>query len=101
MTMSKTQFVKWYLSQPDQCAYCGLTFSELKRLRLRRLRGYYVSWDIDRKNPLRPYEKGNLALACFYCNTAKANHLSDEEARTVGNAMRKIYRARLVTLGVA
>jgi hypothetical protein len=95
VTITEKQFIAWYTIQPDACTYCGLTFSELKKLRLPRLRGYYVSWDIDRKDSSKPYELGNLALACFYCNTAKANYMSFEEAQVVGTAFRKVYRARL------
>lgn len=29
-------FVDWYEQQIDRCTYCGLTFAELKRLKIRR-----------------------------------------------------------------
>ncbi len=74
--MSEQEFVAWYLEQPDCCTYCGLTIAEVKRLRLMTRSGYYVSWDIDRIDPSRLYEPGNLALSCFACNTAKGAHLT-------------------------
>jgi 5-methylcytosine-specific restriction endonuclease McrA len=95
ITLTKEEFVEWYCRQKDECSYCGVTYSELKQLKLKNRGGYYVSWDIDRIDSSRPYEKGNLALSCFLCNTAKGNHLSEEEAKIVGAAIRKILRARL------
>lgn len=94
-SLDRKDFVDWYLSQPDQCAYCGVTYAQLKKLCLPRLKGYYVSWDIDRKDSSRPYELGNLALACFYCNVAKSNYLDEAEAKIVGRAIGEVYRSRL------
>jgi 5-methylcytosine-specific restriction endonuclease McrA len=99
LQMSRPEFVAWYVDQPDCCAYCGLTMPEAKRLRLRTAGGYFVSWDIDRIDPTRPYEPGNLALSCFACNTAKGAHLTAEEARIVGEAMRRVWDARLEAVG--
>ncbi len=99
LRMSEHEFVAWYVEQPDCCAYCGLTIAEVKRLRLMARRGYYVSWDIDRIDPSRLYEPGNLALSCFACNTAKGAHLTTEEARIVGQAMRRVWDARLEAVG--
>ena len=88
-------FVTWYTEQDDCCAYCGLTFAELKTLRIKRANGYSVTWDIDRVDSLRPYQLGNLALSCFVCNMAKGDMLSAAEARIVGKAVRRVWRARL------
>jgi hypothetical protein len=90
-----SEFVEWYVAQEDRCAYCGLTYAELKKLRIRRGGGYSVAWDIDRIDSARPYERGNLALSCFVCNMAKGDQLSGEEARLVGSAIRNVWRARL------
>ncbi len=93
-------FVAWYESQDDCCSYCGLTFAEIKKLRIKRRRGYCVSWDIDRIDSSRPYEPGNLALSCFVCNMAKGDMLSAAEARVVGKAIRRVWRARLRGVGL-
>jgi hypothetical protein len=53
--ISKDDFVNWYKSQPDCCAYCGLTFAELKHLKIKRRGRCYVSWDTDRVDSARPY----------------------------------------------
>jgi 5-methylcytosine-specific restriction endonuclease McrA len=89
-------FVAWYCGEKDACHYCGLKVEHLRRLRLRRGGfGYFVSWDIDRKDSAKPYVEGNLALSCFVCNMAKGNHFSEAEALTLGAAVREIFLARL------
>ena len=98
MAISKDMFVKWYEEQDDCCAYCGLTFDQLKELKIRRRGGYVVAWDIDRIDSSRPYELGNLALACFVCNMAKGDVLSASEARVVGQAVREVWNGRLKRL---
>ena len=96
LRISEHAFLAWYCSQPDQCHYCGLKFKELSRLRLRRGGfGYFVSWDIDRKDTTKPYRAGNLALSCFACNMAKGNHFSEDEAMRLGRTVRALFRARL------
>ncbi len=96
LQIAKCEFIAWYEQQPDCCAYCGLTFDELKRLRIRRRGGYCVAWDIDRVDASRPYIAGNLALSCFVCNMAKGDMLTAEEARTIGKVVRQIWNARLL-----
>jgi 5-methylcytosine-specific restriction endonuclease McrA len=95
LQIDREAFIAWYCAQPDACAYCGLTFDELRELRIRRGGGYCVSWDIDRKNSQLPYEPENLALSCFVCNMAKADVLSQEETRTIGHAVRRVWNERL------
>src|SRR5437667_5477078 len=46
--LTQAEFIAWYEQQADCCAYCGLTFAELKRLTIKRGGGYSVGWDIDR-----------------------------------------------------
>ena len=98
LMVDQSSFVSWYTSQPDLCYYCGTSRNEFKRIRARRSFGYFVSWDIDRKDSSRPYELGNLALSCFMCNMAKASYFSEAEARILGAAIRKIVEGRVSNL---
>lgn len=93
--IGKHEFVSWYTNQSDACAYCGLTFSELKELKLKKGKGYFVSWDIDCIEPKKGYALGNLALSCFVCNMAKGNALNVREMRIVGPAVLEVWRTRL------
>jgi 5-methylcytosine-specific restriction endonuclease McrA len=95
LEIGRRAFVEWYKEQEDRCAYCGLSIAEVKSLRIKHGRGYFVSWDIDRLDPSRPYEPDNLALACFVCNMAKGDLLSPAEARTIGRAVRQVWKGRL------
>lgn len=93
--IEKTEFVSWYTAQNDECAYCGLTFSELKQLKLKKGKGYCVSWDIDCIDPKKGYSADNLALSCFVCNMAKGNALTAQEMKVVGPAVLDVWRNRL------
>ena len=96
LKIAECEFVCWYTGQRDCCAYCHLTFDELKRLKVKRRRaGYQVSWHVDRLDSSRPYQIGNLALACFVCNMAKGDVLSSDEALVIGRAVRRVWRRRL------
>jgi 5-methylcytosine-specific restriction endonuclease McrA len=95
VNISLEAFVNWYVAQEDCCAYCGLSYDELKSLRIQRGGGYCVAWDIDRIDSTKMYEPDNLSLSCFVCNMAKGDMLTAEEAKIVGQAVRKIWRERL------
>ena len=99
LIISEAAFMKWYLEQPDNCYYCGITTKQLRELQLKRgAFGYSVSWDIDRKDPARFYEKGNLALSCFMCNMAKGSYFTEVEALKLGKAVKSIMKARLAVV---
>lgn len=96
LKISEDEFIRWYLLQSDCCHYCGTTREEIKELRLKRGHfGYFVSWDIDRKDSSKPYQKGNIVLSCFMCNMAKASYFSENEAKILGSAIREIIVQRL------
>lgn len=88
--IGESQFVDWYVSREDCCEYCAVTRDELTALGSTQ-----VSWAIDRKDNLRGYEEGNLALACNACNTAKGATFTYEEAKLIGLAIAQIYQRRL------
>lgn len=92
---TKKEFVDWYLEQDDECYYCGITFDDLRSLRLNRFRGKYVSWDIDRKNNCKPYTVDNIVLSCFLCNTVKGSVLNENETKKIGKAIGMVYKDKL------
>lgn len=100
LQISKDDFVAWYERQDDRCAYCGLTFADLKRLQIKRGGGYCISWDIDRIDSRLPYQEGNLALSCFVCNMAKGDQLTEAEAKIVGRSIASVWRNRLDKLSI-
>lgn len=67
--ISQAEFEDWYCSEAarsDVCHYCGVT-----REQLRDSGSNLCSWHIDRRDNARPYERGNLVLACDHCNSWK------------------------------
>lgn len=93
--ISKEDFVKWYIHQPDECHYCKTPYTDLKKLQLPRFNGRYVSWDIDRIDSSKPYQEGNLVLACFICNSTKSNLLTEHETMHIGKSIRQVLLERI------
>lgn len=81
------EFLTWHQqSNFDQgCWYCGLTNEEsfqLYNMRPHATRGGKRGrrLEIDRKDPLQPYDNlPNLVWCCYWCNNAKSNFFSEEE----------------------
>lgn len=74
---TKDEFIAWHESQEKVCHYCGILESQLPLIK-RTIR-VTSRMSIDRINPLKGYVIGNLALACFACNSTKSNLLSEIE----------------------
>jgi hypothetical protein len=91
--LSRKQFMEWYDSRVKTCEYCGITpelfsivepqFRESRRL------------TIDRKDNLKPYEVGNLVLACARCNYVKGAFFSYEEMLTIGRVISNKWKEKL------
>ena len=71
----------------ENCHYCGGPVAWSKY----DLNGNGNRYNLDRKNKLRGYVKGNLVVCCKRCNTAKSNTFSYEEWMIVGKALQE-YR---------
>ena len=85
--ITRNEFEIWYCREArinDACHYCGVD-----RIYLREAGSNLCSWHIDRMDNSRPYEEGNLALACDHCNTWKGAHRTYAEARSYGAARRR------------
>ena len=78
LLISQGEFEAWYCQEAankDACHYCGVT-----RVQLRDSGSNLCSWHIDRIDNDRPYEAGNLVLACDHCNTWKGARRTYAEA---------------------
>jgi len=82
-TITKEDFIQWYVSQPRECTYCGIKEHELTLVKdcynnkNKRL-------SVDCKNNKLGYVKGNLVLACYRCNSIKSNILTFDEMMYIG-----------------
>jgi len=100
-------FRKFYGKDADdrQCYYCKIKESQIKKLFAsnkiftRRKNNYYNSMGIDRIDPNKSYayrgDKKNLALCCFWCNSAKMDEFTEAEFLPIAAAIRKALEGRL------
>lgn len=72
LAITKSEFIYWFNSQADVCHYCGSPLTGYENGSLRGL-------TVDRKDNTKPYELGNLALACMRCNVMKGSWLTEEQ----------------------
>ncbi len=91
----KEAFCKWYVEQYDKqhgrCAYCGVSeakcrhFFEQQRpdalVGSKRVRGFHL--ELEHKKANLHGHKENCVLACYVCNNAKSDFLSEEDFKTI------------------
>lgn len=87
----KENFVTWYVENyyekegETSCLYCGVTEKECANFfetykTKRDTRGLHL--EIERKNSITNlYEKDNCGLACYVCNNAKSDFISEDDFR--------------------
>lgn len=88
-TIDKNKFILKFVER-QTCAYCNSGLMDLLRFYAIKnpKRGRGLSWEIDRKDPVRGYEENNYAFVCYYCNNAKSDVFTESEFRkTVGPAI--------------
>lgn len=90
--ISKEDFIKWHSLQNKKCVYCGILEKEIRG-------EIFRCWEtkrlqIDRKDNVKPYEKGNLILACPICNFIKGSYFNYREMLKIGQAIKKIREQR-------
>lgn len=87
---SPEAFLLWYDTQNNQCNYCEITQSDLKRIvayrngnltlnqKTKRSKG---TLEIEKLDPNIEYTYKNSVLACPFCNNAKSNLISEDDWR--------------------
>jgi hypothetical protein len=93
-------FLNWFNIEVflKGCYYCGTTnetsfkLYEMQRKNLRpdATRGGKRSkrLEIDRKNPILPYDDlSNLVWCCYWCNNAKSNFFTEKEFQPIAKAI--------------
>tara|TARA_B110000003_G_C16588244_1_gene510776 strand:- start:82 stop:510 length:429 start_codon:yes stop_codon:yes gene_type:complete len=76
-SITKEQFIDWYIKTPEKCAYCESDFDEVKQfLSKNDIKIKRVSFDIDRKDNEKGYEISNIVKSCVVCNFHKADFYS-------------------------
>jgi len=86
--ISRDEFIEWYENTHKKCVYCdcpekiSVPFFKQYRNQADKLTVDCVDNDVG-------YAKGNIELACFYCNSVKSNILSFDEMRKIGQEIIK------------
>jgi hypothetical protein len=74
------EFQEFYKTK-HVCSYCGIPEGKIKKaypdIRIKAM-------TVDRKDPKRGYEIGNICWSCFPCNMIKSFFLSYEEMKKIG-----------------
>ena len=81
--MSQVEFFDWYNLQEQKCCYCSIPTEKLYLLP-RVGKNIIKRLTIDRIDNSKPYEIGNILLACHICNTMKLNYLNLEDMKVIG-----------------
>lgn len=77
LTITKDNFIRWFVDIPKICEYCGITEKATIK------KGYGVL-EIDRKDNDIGYRIDNITLACRLCNSIKGKYLTYNEAKFIG-----------------
>ena len=83
VTISQEAFLMWYKSQQRKCCYCGIEEVRLP-IDLDSYNRKTSRLTIDRMDSQLGYEKGNLALCCYRCNSIKGNFFTPSEMVEIG-----------------
>ena len=97
------EFQAWYKSKNESCDYCGLTeeqssilFDKYPNSTRGGRRGKRLELDrIDPKITDYGEDIKNLALSCYWCNSAKSNYFTSEESKKIGEVIKEIQKERL------
>jgi len=88
VNISMQNFEKWYNSQEKICVYCGIKEEDLLNDNL-QLGRRVNRLTIDRTDNNKPYELGNIVLACYRCNSVKSNIFTFEEMKKIGKILKE------------
>lgn len=81
-------FVEWYYDKyfakkeqgyDPRCEYCGVIEKECGLLKTKRGATRSKHLEIERIRPNDAYNKDNCILACYVCNNAKSDFMSEDE----------------------
>jgi len=89
--IDRNKFVYKFLRH-QACVYCkSMAIDLMKFYAIKNpKRGRGLSWEIDRKDPSRPYEENNYEFVCYYCNNTKSDVFTESEfCRIIGPAIGK------------
>jgi 5-methylcytosine-specific restriction endonuclease McrA len=96
LAISREEFARWFALQERRCHYCGIEEERLPHLNLMTQMGMrLLRLGVDRLDGDKPYQLGNIVLACYPCNSVKSDRFTDREMeKIIGPAIAKVWRKR-------
>ena len=83
LKITRKEFIEWWNKQEKICFYCGVSVDKLMKLN-----DSMASWckrlTIDRLENKKPYQIGNMVLACRRCNAIKGDFFTWQEMKEIG-----------------
>ena len=88
-------FYQWYLEQPRKCSYCGVSEEQVREYFKKNpsrggRRGQNL--EIERIVPKDPYSPENCIMACYVCNNAKSDFMSNEDFKPIADGIKKFWK---------
>jgi hypothetical protein len=83
-SMSREFFIKWYNLQNKSCVYCGIKMEDIEKNKKMMPNINIFRLTIDRINPKKGYEEGNICLCCARCNLIKNDFFSEKDMKEIG-----------------
>lgn len=90
------KFYYWYISQPDECCYCGVKTKDLVKYfseentqykSAKRKRGKVLEIERVVTSPTNDYSELNCKLACYICNNAKSDFISPSAFKPIAKGI--------------
>ena len=96
LLLKEAEFLDWCRSQHRACFYCGIEEKDIRNVGLKTQTGKpLAALGIDRIDPEKGYEHGNIVLCCFACNKAKGDVFDHEEMLYIGKSIAAAWDRRL------
>lgn len=94
VTFTREDFLRWALTHPRLCRYCGIDDANYFALGYMTANGRRLeAIGLDRRDD-GDYSLDNIDWCCYPCNRTKANSLTVEEMTLLGPTLELIWRQR-------
>lgn len=98
-----SEFIQFFGSNDSfrKCTYCDISESDvsnlvsLNRIYTKRIYSRGTTMEIDKRDPRKPYESGNLIMSCYWCNNAKTDEFDEEEFGLIAKVIGGIWKKRI------
>ena len=89
------EFYEWYKERQDSCHYCKSdpkSVSKFLKTRNNKRTNRGARLEVDRLKDHIGYKESNCVMACYICNNAKSDFLSENEAVELGKVIKSFIK---------